>query len=149
MLPVRAGACRHLLAMSVAQPEAVLATADAGPAALKDESVAALVLFKALEHGPPALASSAPVQQAMERLLASVEALGVSLPRDAALQSSAQLAGRRLLADSPGLLLMGSWAAAQSMPLLSAGTGQCGSCCPGVGRNAGAETENATRAAAG
>ncbi|KAI3433914.1 hypothetical protein D9Q98_003716 [Chlorella vulgaris] len=75
---------RHLLAMSVAQAEAVLATADAGPAALKDESVAALVLLKALEHGPPALASFAPVQQAMERLLARVEALGVSGSADPA-----------------------------------------------------------------
>jgi hypothetical protein len=52
--------------MSVAQAEAVLAAVSLQPAPA-DEDVAVGLLI-AIEHGPPVLASSLPVQQALQRL---------------------------------------------------------------------------------
>ncbi len=65
--------CRHLLAMSVAQAEAVLAAAASQPASA-DGAVTA-VLLGAVRHAPCALASSPPVRQALQLL---VERLGVA-----------------------------------------------------------------------
>ncbi|KAI3433890.1 hypothetical protein D9Q98_003692 [Chlorella vulgaris] len=60
------GGARHLLAMSVAQAEAVLAAASLQPAPADEEVVEALLI--AIRHGPAALAGSPPVQQALQRL---------------------------------------------------------------------------------
>jgi predicted secreted protein len=53
--------------MSVAQAEAVLAAVNSGQPVLADDDVAA-ALLSAIKHGPAALASSPPVQQALQRL---------------------------------------------------------------------------------
>ncbi|KAL4856193.1 Zinc finger MYND domain-containing protein 10 [Chlorella vulgaris] len=64
----------HLLAMSVAQAEAVLAAANLSQLAPADRHVAA-ALLSAVRHGPAALVGSPPVQQALEGL---AERLGVA-----------------------------------------------------------------------
>ncbi|KAI3433883.1 hypothetical protein D9Q98_003685 [Chlorella vulgaris] len=61
-----AGGARHLLAMSVAQAEAVLAAVSLQPA-LADEHVA-VGLLRAIRHGPPVLATISPLRQALEGL---------------------------------------------------------------------------------
>jgi hypothetical protein len=67
MLPVRAGACRHLLAMSVAQAEAVLAAAACQPPPA--DEVLASTLLSAIMSGPAALAANPPMRQALNGLV--------------------------------------------------------------------------------
>jgi hypothetical protein len=54
--------------MSIAQAEAVLAAAVSFQPAPADDELAA-ALLSAIEHGPAALASSAPIQQALKGLV--------------------------------------------------------------------------------
>ncbi|KAI3427260.1 hypothetical protein D9Q98_007193 [Chlorella vulgaris] len=66
------GKLKHLLAMSVAQAEAVVVAAAFQPP-LTDEALASL-LHLAVKHGPEALASSPPVQQALDDIVAGLGA---------------------------------------------------------------------------
>jgi hypothetical protein len=79
--------CRHLLAMSVAQAEAVL-VAGSCPALEDDEDERlAPELLLAVQFGPPALASSPPVQQALVQV-AEMLAVAADDVRPAALAVS-------------------------------------------------------------
>ncbi|KAL4859676.1 hypothetical protein ACK3TF_000754 [Chlorella vulgaris] len=73
LLCCMANLCSNLLAMSVAQVEAVLGSAASQPRPA--DEVLAFTLLHAIEFGPAALASSPAVQQALDAL---IEQLGVA-----------------------------------------------------------------------
>jgi hypothetical protein len=72
-----AAICRHLLAMNVAQTEAALVATTRCDLALPQQ-VLGTVLIRAVEGGPPALASSPAFRQALGHMAEQLGVDGVS-----------------------------------------------------------------------